>query len=164
MNAGSVLSRAQMAPGATYQTAQTVGGVEARLGGASGGCGYFACSTPAAGGPAATASGFTGFATIPNAIGPDGIVTNGTGWGNSGVGILLGPGQFNFDATVAKNTRVGGIHEDGVLQFRVEFFNLFNHPQFNNPAVAFNAGASFGQITSASVNPRLIQLTLKYVF
>ena len=59
------------------------------------------------------------------------------------------------------------------LQFRAEFFNLFNHSQFGNPGtqgvgvapVANNIGAgNFGQITSLSVNPRLMQLALKYVF
>ena len=77
---------------------------------------------------------------------------------------MLGPGQFNFDADVAKTTRVGGIHENAMLQFRAEFFNLFNHPQFANPALDYGSPANFGQITSASVNPRLVQLALKYVF
>jgi hypothetical protein len=52
-----------------------------------------------------------------------------------------------------------------VLQFRAEFFNMFNHPQFNIPVgLNFGAPGNFGQITSTSVNPRLIQLALKYVF
>jgi len=59
---------------------------------------------------------------------------------------------------------VGGIREDGTLQFRAEFFNVFNHAQFSNPAVAVDSAASFGQITSTSVNPRLIQFALKYAF
>jgi len=50
-----------------------------------------------------------------------------------------------------------------VLQFRAEFFNLFNHPQFANPAMDAGSG-NFGQITSAAVNPRLTQFALKYVF
>ena len=159
MSGGGSNSRCQMAPGATYASAQNPGGVQNSLGGASGGCGYFACSTPAAGGNVGTtATGFTGFTTIPNVAG-----TNGTGWGSSGLGIVLGPGQFNFDATLMKTTRVGGIHEGGQLQFRVEFYNIFNHPQFSNPALAYNA-STFGQITSTAVNPRLIQLALKYVF
>ena len=79
--------------------------------------------------------------------------------------MILGPGQFNFDTTLGKTTRVGGIHEDAMLQFRAEFFNLFNHPQFNIPAgLNFGAPGNFGQITSTSVNPRLVQLALKYVF
>jgi hypothetical protein len=61
---------------------------------------------------------------------------------------------------------VGGIHEDATLVFRTEFFNTFNHPQFSNPAVVdvSKATSTFGQITSTSVNPRLIQFALKYVF
>ena len=90
-----------------------------------------------------------------------------------GIGSILGPGQFNFDVTVMKSTRVGGIHENGMLQLRAEFFNVMNHPQFGNPAsttpgvsnVASNlALPNFGQITALSVNPRLVQLALKYIF
>jgi hypothetical protein len=119
----------------------TAGGVEGRLGGATGGPGYLNKAA---------------FCTTP-------VVGNGTGYGNSGVSIILGPGQFNWDMTLAKTTKVGGIREDATLQFRTEFFNAFNHPQFNNPAVNVALG-SFGQITTASVNPRLIQFGLKYAF
>ena len=35
---------------------------------------------------------------------------------------------------LVKTTKVGGLREDATLQFRTEFFNAFNHPQFNNPA------------------------------
>jgi hypothetical protein len=98
-------------------------------------------------------------------------VGNGTGWGNSGLGILLGPGQFNWDMSLTKVTKVGGIHENATVQFRAEFFNAFNHPQFNPPGSGTNglstidiSSSNVGQITSASVNPRLIQFALKYVF
>jgi hypothetical protein len=147
--ANTVTSRAQMAAGETYADIGTSGSLNTRLGGASGGPGYL------------NAAAFT---TIPVVGATPGVAgTGGTGWGDSGVGPILGPGQFNFDATLMKATRVGGIHEDAVLQFRAEFFNLFNHPQFSSPAANF-AASNFGQITSASVNPRLIQLALKYVF
>ena len=154
---GNILSRGQMASGQTYANVATPGGLEARLGGASGGCGYFVAIAPPAGCTIASA-----FTNIP-VVGQVGGVGGGMGWGNSGVGIILGPGQFNFDTTIAKTTRVGGIHEDAALQFRAEFFNLFNHPQFSNPANNL-AVPNFGQITSTSVNPRLIQLALKYIF
>ena len=98
------------------------------------------------------------------AFGTTPVIGNGTGYGNSGYGIILGPGQFNFDATLQKTTKVGGIHEDATLVFRAEFFNMFNHPQFSNPSVIDISKANFGQITSSSVNPRLIQFALKYVF
>jgi hypothetical protein len=87
-----------------------------------------------------------------------------TGFGDSSLGIILGPGQFNWDMSLVKITRVGGIRENATLQFRTEFFNTFNHPQFSNPAVVDASKGTFGQITSTSVNPRLIQFALKYAF
>jgi hypothetical protein len=86
-----------------------------------------------------------------------------TGWGSGGLGTITGPRQNNWDISFAKMTKVGGIREDASLQFRAEFFNAFNHPQFSNPAVNVNS-AAFGTITTASVNPRLIQFGLKYLF
>jgi hypothetical protein len=94
--------------------------------------------------------------------GPGGaLVGGGTGYGNSGIGIVLGPGQFNWDMSLAKVTKI--FHESQSVEFRGEFFNAFNHPQFNNPNLTVNA-STFGEITSASVNPRIIQLALKYSF
>ena len=92
-------------------------------------------------------------------------------FGNTGVGIILGPGQFNWDFSVLKNTRLG---ENRSLQFRAEFFNLFNHAQFDNPnpnSIPYEPALpnvsspdNFGQIVKTSVNPRVIQLALKFVF
>jgi RNase P/RNase MRP subunit POP5 len=65
--------------------------------------------------------------------------------------------------SLIKTTTVGGLREDATLTFRTEFFNTFNHPQFNIPVVAVSA-SNFGQINSASVNPRLVQFALKYAF
>ena len=61
---------------------------------------------------------------------------------------------------------MGGIHEKTPrCSSALEFFNMFNHPQFNIPVgLNFGAPGNFGQITSTSVNPRLIQLALKYQF
>ena len=89
------------------------------------------------------------------------FTTNAIGtFGNAGKNILRGPRFFNTDLGLIKNTRVT---ERTSVQFRAEFFNVFNHPQFSNPAN--NAALpTLGQITSASVNPRLVQLALKYVF
>ena len=69
-----------------------------------------------------------------------------------------------WDISISKITRVGGLREGATLEFRTEFFNAFNHPQFNNPAVGVNTENTFGQITSLSVNPRLVQFALKYAF
>ncbi len=90
---------------------------------------------------------------------------NGTGYGDSGLGIILGPGQFNWDISLIKTTKVGGLREDATLTFRSEFFDAFNHPQFNNPSGSdVSTKGSFGHITTLSVNPRLIQFALKYAF
>jgi hypothetical protein len=105
------------------------------------------------------------FTTIPVIGATPGVAgTGGTGYGDSGRGVILGPGQFNFDMVLMKTTQVGGLREDGTLVFRTEFFNAFNHPQFNNPSSVNDATATFGAITSSSVNPRLIQFALKYTF
>jgi len=88
-----------------------------------------------------------------------GIYGNGTGFGDSGVGLVLGPGQFNWDIALIKQTKIS---EGQSLLFRAEFYNAFNHTQFANPATA--KGGNYGSITSTSVNPRLIQFALKYMF
>jgi hypothetical protein len=166
--------RAQLAPGATYSDIATSGGVESRLGGASGGPGWFnkaAFIAPPAMSPSGVIynslpGGSTGQAQCA-AANPG--ITCGTLFGNSGTGIVKGPGQFNFDISILKTTR---IFENHSLQFRAELFNAFNHPQFTNPnygqgavyALPNFAAGNFGQITSTSVNPRIIQLALKYVF
>jgi Carboxypeptidase regulatory-like domain/TonB dependent receptor-like, beta-barrel len=96
----------------------------------------------------------------PAAAGSNYLVA-GTGWGNSPVGIITGPGQWNWDMSLQKNTKVT---EWGTLQFRAEFYNLWNHPQFNNPASTAYTTATFGLIQSTSVEPRVIQFGLKFLF
>jgi hypothetical protein len=140
--AGAVSSTAEYAAGMGAANVASTGSVQQRLGGANGGQGWFNKAA---------------FGTTP-------VIGNGTGYGNSGLGVILGPGQFNWDMALTKTTKVGGLREDATLQFRTEFFNAFNHPQFNNPAVLDVSKATFGQITTASVNPRLIQFALKYSF
>jgi len=75
--------------------------------------------------------------------------------------MMLGPGQFNWDISIIKNTR---LTERQAVQFRAEFFNAFNHPQFGNPGLARDTANSFGVISATSTNPRLIQLALRYSF
>ena len=81
----------------------------------------------------------------------------GTDFGDSGVGTALGPGQFNWDITAIKRFK---ITEAQTVQFRAEFYNAFNHPQFANPSTTL--GPTFAYITATSVNPRIIQFGLKY--
>lgn len=109
-----------------------------------------------------------------------GALANGQ-WGDSGRNILQGPGTKNIDFSVFKNFAVA---ESKTVQFRAEFFNLFNTPQFNNPsAVAptpaatsttlvpnITTGSAYGTIASAGSPTtfqrisREIQLALKFTF
>jgi hypothetical protein len=49
------------------------------------------------------------------------------------------------------------------LNFRAEFFNLFNHAQYGSPVNDINA-PGFGAVNSTVNNPRLVQLALKLAF
>jgi hypothetical protein len=80
-------------------------------------------------------------------------------FGNSGVGILRGPGMVNFDFNLSK---VFPVTERQSIQFRAEFFNALNHANLSVPGVI--AAGGFGQITQMSTEPRIIQFALKYRF
>jgi hypothetical protein len=97
----------------------------------------------------------------PAAFAPPPTIGDGTGFGNCGVGILRGPDQKNLDFAVTRNF---SITERNKIQFRAEFFNLFNTPNFGLPETDRNAGPAFGVITSSASNPRIIQFALKYQF
>lgn len=89
---------------------------------------------------------------------------NGFLFGNSGRSILRGPSQANFDMALRKSFKTPSISEKGNLEFRSEFFNVFNHPVFGNPGTARTTPSSFGVINSTVVSPRIIQFALKYMF
>ncbi|HEX4311410.1 MAG TPA: TonB-dependent receptor [Acidobacteriaceae bacterium] len=109
------------------------------------------------------------FTRAPEA--PNGTSLADQDFGNSGVGIVRGPGQHNVDAAVE---RLFPITEASSVHFRTEFFNLTNTPQFANPGTflgysdptAINpvASPSFGRISGTVTNPRIIQFALKYQF
>jgi hypothetical protein len=92
-------------------------------------------------------------------------------FGNSGVGIVRGPGQHNVDAAVERSFPVT---ETGTLHLRTEFLNLTNTPQFGNPNTTLGYGdptqtnpvasPSFGLISNTVTNPRIIQFALRYLF
>jgi hypothetical protein len=93
--------------------------------------------------------------------------TTGT-YGNAGRGIIRGPGSFNIDASLIKNTRFGRY----TTEFRIEAFNLLNHPQFANPNTVIGNAAA-GTITQMLSNPscslcgtieRQVQLAVKVRF
>jgi hypothetical protein len=79
--------------------------------------------------------------------------------GNFGRNVLIGPGYADWDVGLFKDTNVT---ERAKVQFRSEFFNIFNRANFNNPDTNMQ-DSHFGWITSA--NPgRTIQLSLKLIF
>jgi len=86
-------------------------------------------------------------------------------YGNLGRGVYSGPGLADFDLSVLKNTV---ITERMRLQFRAEFFNLLNHPNFGTPNQTVFSGTTFnasaGLITTTVTNPRQIQFALKLMF
>lgn len=100
----------------------------------------------------------TAFVPLSTTPGAAGFVPN-QAFGNSGIGILRGPGLVNLDFNLNKSFRVT---ETNSLQFRAEFFNAFNHTNLGLPGVT--AGTGFGQIVGTSTEARIIQLALKYRF
>jgi hypothetical protein len=81
-------------------------------------------------------------------------------YGNSGRGILISPGQVNFDVSFVKNNR---IHERYNVQFRLDTFNLTNTPFFGFPNASIGS-PTVGQITSTNSDNRDLQFALKFEF
>jgi len=86
-------------------------------------------------------------------------------FGDAGRNILLGPGTANLDFSLVKS--IPFRTEGHRLQLRGEFFNLFNHPNFDIPNHVFGA-STFGEVFSENAYgnkpPRQIQVGLKYIF
>lgn len=138
-NSGTIYSttgNAQMCPGYTYNDIVTPGSTQSKLNR------YFNVNA---------------VNCLPPAIG------NGYNWGNSGRNIVFGPGVHNLDMSVMRSFKVPGPSEVNSLQFRVEFYNTTNTPQFSDPNTTVTS-ATFGTITSTALNPRLVQFGLKYLF
>lgn len=74
---------------------------------------------------------------------------------------VVGPDFVNTDFSLVKQIALP--REGTGLNFRAEFFNLFNHPEFGSPVNDKNA-SGFGDVNSTVNNPRLIQLALKLTF
>lgn len=80
-------------------------------------------------------------------------------YGNLGRNVMRQDSFKNVDFSIAKETYVT---ERQRIELRGEFFNLFNHPNFNAPDGNYS-DPTFGQVLSAG-NPRFIQLGVKYIF
>jgi carboxypeptidase family protein/TonB-dependent receptor-like protein len=153
---GGTIGHAQLCPGMTYADIATSGSNEDRVtSGLQGGNGWINSAA---------------FCAPPTGIGAINGAGGGTGFGTAGAGTILGPGQFNWDMSLAKVTK---IRESESLEFRAEFYNIFNHPQFANinntdassrlqPGVPGSGG--LGSIIATSVAPRIIQFGLKFLF
>jgi hypothetical protein len=116
-----------------------------------------------------------------------GIIINGAG-APVGVGvlssvprgILRGPGSFNWDATLAKDTKLGFLGEAGMVTFRVDIFNVLNHTAWaapntvlvnsggGNPNSVFFAGSAVapgaGEIGATAIKSRIFQFSAKISF
>jgi outer membrane receptor protein involved in Fe transport len=82
-------------------------------------------------------------------------------FGNAGIGIWSGPGYWNVDLSLDKNFRLGGAKS---LLFRVEAFNVFNHPNKGMPVRDITDTAQFGQILSTANDARVLEFVAKFVF
>ena len=82
--------------------------------------------------------------------------------GNASRTPLLGPGFVNTDFSVVKHIPLS-FREGTDIEFRAEFFNLFNHPQFFVPDGDLSS-ATFGRINQTVNNARLTQFALKVRF
>jgi hypothetical protein len=82
--------------------------------------------------------------------------------GNANRVPATGPDFVNTDFSVIKTFALPW--ENMGLNFRAEFFNLWNHAQFGMPVNDINAGSAFGYVDSTVNNPRLVQFALKLTF
>jgi len=82
-----------------------------------------------------------------------------TGSYGSGRNIIRGPGRTNLDLTFAKKT---AITENTFIELRADFFNIFNHAEFQNPDTNFQS-ATFGQVLD-TYDPRIIQFAARFTF
>jgi hypothetical protein len=81
--------------------------------------------------------------------------------GNASRTPVSGPNFVNTDFSVIKHIPVT---ETMRIDFRAEFFNLFNHAQFGQPGSDVNSPTTFGVINSTVNTPRVIQFALKVAF
>jgi outer membrane receptor protein involved in Fe transport len=94
--------------------------------------------------------------------------------GNAGRNIIPGPGLMNLDFSLFKNTPVKRISETFNIQFRAEFFNILNHPNFGTPSIPDGEADLFdstgapigtvGQLLTTTTDSREIQFALKLIW
>ncbi len=82
-------------------------------------------------------------------------------FGNCPVGVARAPGYTNLDLMFSKRIEIQGPRYG---EFRVEAFNVLNHPSFGPPARDISVPNSFGTVTNTISSPRVIELVLKFYF
>ncbi len=128
--------------------------------------GFGCANAPSHGSPEARLANWVNpLAYTPDPLAPtlsNGSPSDATVYGDTPRNCIIGPPQKNVDFTLDKTFKLG---ERQNIRFRADFFNLFNHPSFQIPALAAvsSAGGS-APITSTVGTPRLIQFSLKYGF
>jgi hypothetical protein len=107
---------------------------------------------------------------IPSSGGAAVASATATDIGNVPRNCLTGPAQANVDFVAVKAFHLG---ESRSVEFRTEFFNIFNHANLANPISNLNADttgrivvqpSNFGRIISTASNPRILQLALRLTF
>lgn len=164
---------ALLAPGATLASANTSGSIQSRIGD------YLNLNAFASGGNCVSDQNVVVPFTIPNPSPPPATIPNlactkFTAIGNVGRNAYRGPFQQNWDMSLMKTTNVT---ERVKVDFRAEFFNIWNHPVFNSPGVAglgnstgnlglvdISGGQGSSAILSTANRPRIIQFALLFKF
>jgi len=135
---------ASLKAGATQASGLTSGSIGSRLGG-NGQQSYL------------NASAFVAAPVVSNDAG-----SGATGFGTLGRNTYRGPFQQNWDVSLIKNL---SITERQKIKFTTDFFDVWNHPVFSNPAFTdIQNPAGFGQIISTENNPRILQFSLTWSF
>jgi hypothetical protein len=80
-------------------------------------------------------------------------------FGTAGHNIMTGPGFWNVDLGVSKNLY---LDDRRFFTFRVEAFNVFNHPNWGAPNSDISDPGSFGRVTNTFNAPRIIELVVKF--
>jgi hypothetical protein len=105
------------------------------------------------------------------------FTTSPTGFGNVGRNTMRGPGYFDTDFSIWKSMKVIPHHESAELDLGFQFYNLFNHPNFDNPVYNV-AAANFGTLQrtispattvygvalGADASMRIVQLKAQFRF
>ncbi|HYO82842.1 MAG TPA: hypothetical protein VES20_15660, partial [Bryobacteraceae bacterium] len=82
--------------------------------------------------------------------------------GNLGRNVVYGFPYYQTNMVLAKNFAMPFLGEGGRLQFRGEFYNVFNKTNFTAPNTDLSS-ANFGRVSS-TLDPRFVQLALKLYF